>query len=246
MNYFCLITFRPNKIWCDFLNLFTHYKVVIIVDDNKINLEEFTKNYQNIKFVQIDNIKCEISGYKDMNWTLKKLVSGWDKAIYYFGVENTDYDFIWFAEDDVFFYNEETLKNIDKQYLNEDLLSNKIDENKTGERSSWLWSVVKIKFPPPYYHGMVCSVRFSTNMMKYISDYAKEHNTLFFLEALFPTLAKRNNLNYSIPTEFNNITWRNKFEKQNINKINLYHPVKDINSHITYRNNLQNETKNEK
>jgi len=38
MYAICLITFQPNKTWCDFLNLFNQYKIFIIVDDNNFDL----------------------------------------------------------------------------------------------------------------------------------------------------------------------------------------------------------------
>ena len=88
---------------------------------------------------------------------------------------------------------------------------------------------------PPYYNGMMCAVRFSKNMIKCIIDYASKNKTLFFLEALFPTIAKKNNLKYSNPVEFNNIHYRHDFEIKNINDTNLYHPVKNLYDHICFR-----------
>ncbi len=84
MNLICLITFRPNTIWCDFLKLFNKYKIFIIVDDNHFDLTDFRNNYNYITFVQVDDNKCKSSGFIDTNFTLNKLISGWDKALYYF------------------------------------------------------------------------------------------------------------------------------------------------------------------
>ena len=136
MNVICLITFMPNKLWCNFLNLFDKYKIFIIVDNNNFNLHEFKNNYKNINFIQIEDIKCKLNGYKDTNFTLNKLISGWDKALYYFRVEDNNYDFVWFIEDDVFFYNEDTLLRIYSQYINSDLLSNNYGENTNGEKKN--------------------------------------------------------------------------------------------------------------
>jgi hypothetical protein len=235
MNVFCLITFRPNKIWCDFLNLFIKYKMFIIVDDNNFDLHDFKNNYKNITFIQIEEIKCMNHGFIDTNFMINKLVSGWDKALYYFSIEYTDYEFIWFMEDDVFFYNENTIIKIDNQYINDDLLSNKYSVNINGNRDTWHWGRINIKYNPPYYNGMMCAVRFSKNMIKCIIDYASKNKTLFFLEALFPTIAIKNNLKYSNPVEFNNIHYRHDFEKKNINDTDLYHPVKNLNDHLYFR-----------
>jgi hypothetical protein len=137
MNSICLITFHPDKIWCDFLNSFVNYKIFIIVDDNNFNLVEFETNYTNIKFIKVEDEKCKSNGYIDTSFTLKKLISGWDKALYYFGIEYIDNDFIWFIEDDVFFYNEDTLLQIDNQYINSDFLSNNFYENSNGTKDTW-------------------------------------------------------------------------------------------------------------
>ena len=235
MNVICLITFMPNKIWCDFLNLFKKYKIIIIVDNNNFDLYEFRNNYKNINFRQIEDIKCKLNGYINTNFMLGKLISGWDKALYYFGVDDNNYDFVWFIEDDVFFNNEDTLLRIDSQYINNDLLSNNYGENTNGEKKTWHWHRINIQYPPPYYNGMMCVVRFSNSMMKCINNYAKEYNTLFFLEALFPTIAIKNKLKYDNPNELRQIHYRYDFKEENIDKNNLYHPVKDLTKHIYFR-----------
>ena len=240
MKAICLITFRPNKIWCDFLNLFSKYKIFIIVDDNDFELGDFMDNYENITFIKVENEKCKRTGYIDTNFTLGKLISGWDKALYYFGFENdTDnYDFIWFMEDDVFFNNEDTILRIDQQYTNDDLLSPFYLEN-SGDKNNWQWHRINIEYPQPHYRGMMCIVRFSKEMLDCINYYAYQNKTLCFLEALFPTIAIKNNLKYGIPVEFNRITWNETIEKEEINMNNLYHPVKDMNNHTYFREILK-------
>jgi hypothetical protein len=234
MNAICLITFRPSKIWCEFLNSFTKYKIFIIVDDNDFDLTDF--NYMNITFVKVENKKCKLTGYIDTSFTLKKLISGWDKALYYFGVEDKTYDFIWFMEDDVLFYSEDTITRIDNQYVNDDLLSNTYNVNKDGNKSTWLWRRIHIReYRPPYYCGMMCVVRFSRKMMNCINTYAYKMKTLFFLEALFPTIAIKNKLLYSNPPEFKKILYQHNFRGEIVNKYIFYHPVKDLQKHISFR-----------
>ena len=72
-------------------------------------------------------------------------------------------------------------------------------------------------------------------MISKIKDYTTTYKTLFFLEALFPTIAIKNNLKYRIIEELRNIKYRNTFVKQDINADNLYHPIKDLNQHILFR-----------
>ena len=231
MNAICLITFRPNKIWCDFLDAFSNYKIFIIVDDNHFDLSDFL--YENIVFVKVEYEKCILNGYINSNFTLKKIISGWDKALYYFGIEETDYDFVWFLEDDVFFYNENTIIQIDKQYTSEDLLSNIFKES--ANKNEWHWDKIDIEYPPPYYYGMMCIVRFSRKMISCINDYAYKNNVLFFLESLFPTIVIKNGLIYANPNEFNHIFHKYNFGDKDIDKDNLYHPVKRLEQHIYYR-----------
>jgi hypothetical protein len=240
MNAICLITFNPKQIWCEFLNSFTKYKIFMIVDDNSCNLSDFINNYSNIIFIKVENEKCKLNGYIDTNFTLDKLISGWDKALYYFGIENRNYDLIWFIEDDVLFYNEDTIIQIDNQHICDDLLSNGYSVNNDDNKNDWHWHRININYQPPYYKGMMCAVRFSRKMLSCINDYASKNNTLFFLEALFPTIAIKNNLKYNNPIEFNKIYYRHNFNGEKINKNILYHPVKNLNDHITFRNNLNN------
>jgi len=231
MNAICLITFRPNRLWCDFLNSFNNYKIFIIVDDNNFDLSTF--NYENILFIKVEDEKCILNGYIDSNFTLKKIISGWDKALYYFGIEEKNYEFVWFIEDDVFFYNEKTIIQIDMQYTNEDLLCNSFKE--TNNKDGWHWHNINIEYPLPYYYGMMCIVRFSLKMMNCINNYTYKNKTLFFIESLFPTIAIKNNLKYNNPSEFKNIFHKHIFEKKVINKNDLYHPVKNIEQHISFR-----------
>jgi len=227
-------------MWCDFLNLFNKYKIFIIVDDNNFDLSTFINNYYNITFVKVENEKCKLNGYINTNFILNKLISGWDKALYYFGIEEKNYDFIWYMEDDVLFYNEDTIIKIDNQYINDDLLSNSFGINSDGNKETWHWKSINIQqYSPPYYNGMMCCVRFSKKMMNCIYDYAYKNKTLFFLEALFPTLAIKNNLKYNNPIEFNKIYYRHNFKGEKININILYHPVKDLNKHISFRNFLK-------
>jgi hypothetical protein len=234
----CLITYQPNKIWCDFLNQFQKYKIFLIIDDNNFHINNYENIYKNITFVRIENNKCNNSGFIDTNFTLNKLISGWDKALYYFGVENTNYDFIWFMEDDVYFYNENSLLNIDKQFIKADLLSSSCVNNiYDRKKDDWHWKGMKINYNPPYYRGMMCAVRMSKQLMKCITEYANKNKTLFFLEALFPTVAIKNNLKCAIPEELKEIHYRKNFEKEEIDKVKLFHPVKNINKHVEMREN---------
>ena len=152
-----------------------------------------------------------------MNFITNLEVTAWEKSVYYFSTINTEYNKVWFFEDDVFFYDEETLLRIDSKYDNSDLLSNSCGENVNGDKDFWHWHRIDIEFPPPYYCAMVCGIRISSELLSEIRNYANNHLTLFFLEALFPTICKVNNMKYDTPTEFKNIIWNKNYEDTYIN-----------------------------
>jgi hypothetical protein len=242
---FVIVTYKPDtkKELLDFASTFTHYDVYVIVDDNSHDYKELKETYKTISFIQVENETCSKSGMKNTStMTLKKDVTGWDKALYWFAFINTNYEYIWFSEDDVFFYNEQTLINIDTKYQIEDLLCNSsFDEGKLNE---WLWKYIQISFPPPYYCGMMCICRMSQNMIKCLKDYAVKHNTVFFLEALFPSIAKKNNLMcVHSPEEFDTVTWQHQHDLSIFCIDKLYHPMKIMDDHIKIRNNLKQKIK---
>ena len=227
-NCICLICLKPNEIWLDFLDKFIKYNIYIIIDDNKIDYKKLYKKYKNLHIIQITSKICVKNGFIKMNFIIKKLVTAWEKAMYYFSNINLEYDNIWFLEDDVFLNEEQTLINIDNKYLNSDLLTNKYYENINGNKDNWHWKRIQINFLPPYYCSMVCACRISKNLLLLINEYAQKYKTLFFLEALFPTIAKKNNLIYDTPEELQNISYRNTFDLDNINLNFLYHPIKNL------------------
>jgi hypothetical protein len=238
MKCICLICFKPHITWFNFLQNFINYDIYIIIDDNSIDYSKQYSKFTNINVIQIKNEECKKNGFTNMNFTIKKEISSWEKAMYYFSTINTKYNKMWFVEDDVFFYNEQSLINIDSKYENSDLLSNSYDENINGHKTNWHWGIININFEPPYYNAMVCCVRISSQLLSEIKNYANKYNTLFFLEALFPSICKKYNLEYETPCQLKNIVFRKDYIDTDINKNNLFHPVKDINKHIYYRNML--------
>jgi len=158
--------------------------------------------------------------------------------VYYFSNIYTDYSKLWILEDDVFIYNEDTLLNIDLKYKDSDLLSSFCWNNPLGKNTDWHWNNITIQTPPPYYAAMVGCIRVSKDLMLKIKDYISEYKTMFFVEALFSTVCKTSQLKYDLPDELVNIFYRYDFKTEEINKVNAYHPIKDIYRHIELRNIL--------
>jgi len=244
-NKLALICFKPNDIYLEFLNKFSNYEVYIIIDDNSVNYTAlYQTKYKNLKFIQMLEKVCKQYGFTNVNKIgVKKLVSGWDKALCYFALNflNTNLN-VWFIEDDIFFHNEDTLLKIDAKYSDYDFLANS-DFKPATNKNDWLWNYIRIKCEGPYYCGMVCAARLSQNVLERICDYAALNKELFFLEALLPTLSKaksKTNKEESkccCPDELKTVVFRHKYTYDTVsNKDNIYHPVKNILRHIEFRN----------
>lgn len=232
----CLICHRPNNMWVEFLSNFKKYDIYIVIDDNSKDYKQQYSNFSNINIIQINNEECKKKGFVNMNFVIKKYITAWEKSIYYFSNINIKYDKVWFFEDDVFFYDENVLSRIDSKFNDSDLLSREFNNTYiSGPKNFWHWENIKIKFEPPYYRCLVCCVRMSSNLLFKISDYANKHNTLFFLEALFPTICKINNMQHDTSDEFINIVYRKNYMIKDFNEYNIYHPIKKINLHKYYR-----------
>lgn len=225
----CLITLKPNPIWLDFLNTFKHYQIHVVVDDLSYDLDSVKLNYSNITFIQIDNEECSKAGFKNINYMLKKEVSGWDKAIYYFAKHPKR---VWFIEEDVFLSSENILKKIDGEYPKDDLLSSKIYPKDDG----WSWkyfSMMNIK--EPWFHGMMCICRISSELLKQIGEFVKKQHSLVFLEAFFPTLCIQHGLLQASPKELDSILYWDTVDSKKVDPTKIYHPMKDISIHKELR-----------
>lgn len=235
----CIITRKPSKILLDFLSDFKHYDIYIMIDDNNIEYKKFfKKRYANINFIQVDENICKKNGFINVTKMAKEAIPiAWDKALFYFSNIQNNYNNVWFIEDDVYFYNEDTILNIDDKYPNSDILTDKYEEYDPKKVDYWHWKSImnNIKIDPPYYKTMVCAVRMSKKLLECINKYAKINNTLFYLEAMYPTLAIQNKLKYDNPDELSTILYRNDWKKEDLNKTNLYHPIKDHDIQYLYK-----------
>jgi len=241
-----VLCLKPPKVWLDFLATFTRYDVYLIIDDNaETYSEHYAKEYPTIHFIQIDSEKCENAFFTNMNLLFGKPVTAWEKAIYYFHFKNTSYDSVWYLEDDVFIYSESTLLSIDSQYPTSDLLTAEYEtvDEAQYKTSPW-WNPKRVQIPafePPYSNAMVCGVRISTTLLSVINEYAQQNHTLFFLEAMFPSLAKRYNLVYHTPSEMKSILYRRDWTVEELSTTNIYHPIKDLQQQLEFRISLSDK-----
>lgn len=242
----CLITIKPHVIWLDFLNKFLNYDIYVVVDDLITDYSDYKNIYSNVHFIKITDDECRNYGYIHSSYmptsslVFNEIIS-WDRALCYFTNINTDYDQVWFFEDDVYFYNENTLSQIDLQHPNAELLCrDKNPQPKQGEWC-WFWPAIEIHFNPPYFHSPICAIRTSKIYLEKLNEYIKINKKLAFIEALLPSIAYYNNLNVELVEEFNKIYWRCSWNLQEMSKHEIYHPLKDIDQHEQARNFLETE-----
>lgn len=244
-----LIVKEPSEIYLDFLAKFVSYDVYIIIDSDKSMLH-LQKKYKMLNIIQFDEQLCVKYGFKNVNYIgIKKLVSGWDKALLFFSVVIPNmYKQVWFIEDDVFFLEERVLTNLDEKYEGQDLLANcdfQMQTNKNIKEELWVWPLIDIKIAKPHYCGMMCITRMSQRLLQGIRWYATRYKTLFFLEALFPTITSHFSLAHFNPDELTTVTYSQELnEKTDVLKLKTYvfHPIKDINKHVYLRKKLIKNT----
>jgi hypothetical protein len=149
------------------------------------------------------------------------------------------YSKIWFIEEDVFIPTLRTISDIDEKYPSADLLVEEHTHKMDGD--TWPhWKHVNdtLDLPLPWVKGMICAVRVSKALMDSIQDYVDKKKRLPFDEVMFNTLAEQNNLTVDTPKELSTIQWRTRWKLEDIKKENLYHPVKEFDTHIEWHNNL--------
>lgn len=248
-NSICVICLRPRKIWLDFFATFTHYTVYFIIDDNTTcYADEYCDEYPTLNFIQVRDDKHIHANFRDIDFP-NEILTGWHKALYYFANENLDFDNTWFIEDDVFFYNENTLRMIDETHADADCLSNSVTEH-DGSADVWHWYKISMKYELPWYNAMVCAARLSRTLLQKINEYAQTNQTLFFIEAMFPTVARKNGLICNSPVEMAQIYYRDDIDLNSIRPDMLYHPMKRVDLYPSMRQFIkdtffQNSTPND-
>lgn len=232
----CLLASSPNKSWLDFLYTFRHYSVSVIIDDNTIVYEEIHAQYPSIKFVQIPDSLCRSTGFINCAPPpAKKKPNVWDKALYYYSYMNLDYNTIWFIDEGAFFNDENTLLNIDATYeQSTDLLSQQYNIE-----PNWMhWPNIKMVLPKPHYYSLLYACRVSKKIIEAVKLYADQYKTLFFVEALIPTLCNNSNMTQQIVSELATISWSEPPAPVE-HKYDVYYPYKSIESHSVLRAQLR-------
>ena len=245
----CFLSVTPTALFYDFVKQLPDLNnTCICIDDNKYNIPYFDNK---VNIIKVNEAECIKHGFHsslvgllgNKNWFGK--AGSRDKALYFFYKNKIKYDYIWFLEEDVFIPTIDTIQNIDNKYNDYDLLSSAHGIYKNLNKTDWPhWNTVcsqlKNKIQLPYAISAICAIRCSKKLLECIFAHAVKFNSLFFDEAMFNTVALHNNLNVKAIQELSSIVWRKKngWQSHEINKNNLYHPVKCIKKQYMLRDSI--------
>jgi hypothetical protein len=238
----CFLTVAPSNSFYNFAKSLKNdnYDVFICIDKNDYKIPGYDFK---IPLIQINNEQCEMYGFKNTVMYFKDRACARDKTLYYFSKQNIIFDKLWLIEEDVFIPTTSIISYIDSKYPEADLLTNpnintiyKIDDIK-----GWHWPKIinSIKLPLPWSCSMISACRISQSLLECIEKYADYNKSLFLDEALFNTICIHNDLNISGIEELKNITFRETWTIDKINKEYLYHPIKNTDIHTYFRNLLK-------
>ena len=241
----CIITIQPAIELIHFYSQFKNYDIFFMIDDEKISIDCHKESYPYIHFIQIEKEKCMKSGYKHSSYMQNSSlifneIIAWDKALFFFcsHFKNHGYEKIWFFEDDVFIYNEKTVALIDDKYPQSDILCRDKNPESKPDEWQWFWPAIHPAIPRPYFHSPICAVRMSKKLLDTIAQYIEENGRMFFIEAMFPSLANYYNLLYDQPPEFSKLVWRRDWQSDEIEKTDFVHPIKDPAIQQLYREKI--------
>ena len=162
------------------LPIYANYDFYVVSDDNSQDINSFASRYPRIRFVQIKDSVCITTGYINMNYSIKKTPTAWDKSFYFFTYVKPEYHFVWFIEDDVFVPHVDAIWNIDQKHAVDgdlveetamDLLGRMNNRNDDPNNSKWIWHKGKGKIDLPWYQGFLPACRLSRRLLFKIRDY---------------------------------------------------------------------------
>jgi hypothetical protein len=218
------------------------HDIYIVIDDNK-HEHQITNG---ITFIKIDEGYCADKGYINSNISdnathIRKNPIAMDKFLLFFCENDHPYEFIWVFEDDVFIPSIDSLKHLDGKFNKYDLVTAN-NFCKTDNALDWHWRHIIDKIEPPYFYSMVAAMGLSKSMLDCIKAYVDKHKTLFYIEAMFNTLAMHNELNVIDPLELKSIVWIGEWGLDEFLLLpnNIFHPIKSIQEHQILRDAIIN------
>ena len=230
----CFITRQMNPELLNFIEEMNNkYNNTYCMNDN---------NIKTMELLQLNDDTLRSEGFIKLNqvdW-IKKDITAWEKALYYFCKINLEPDFVWFIEDDVFIPHIDLISEIDAKHPDADLLCKQ--HFSKSESPNWAgWKMEEhTLIEGPHYQSMCCAVRISRRLLTAISDFAKEKGRLIFLEFLFNTLAVKNGFKIETPRALKHIHFDEQHEYSKFNKNYMYHSFKNYKIHPMVRKFISN------
>jgi hypothetical protein len=190
----CFLGSTHDDIDYEFLKSIKYYDVYVSLN----NESESIKN-KNINFIDISNSEIKLKKYMNCSYfknSNKGKINELEKALYYFTFEK-EYPHVWFINKDVLIFDENQLIRMDQLLKNTDFITYKIIESNKLKNVNWiLWPDVTregyYNFKAPFYHSLNNICRLSCAMLEEIKKYAIENKTLCYKDALFASLAVKN------------------------------------------------------
>jgi len=240
-NESCIVAlcedFKPTN-FSRFLSSFSDYDIFFF--NNKRGDNSFKKNSQG-NYVNISEEYCIRSGYSGFSYNDKNHVESKaleKSALFMHGLykklRKKMYRNIWFIHEDVFFFSEKTLIDIDKRYKKASLVcknllrASSIKDKKTlwrlfGENSRNRHAVDNSKL----FYSNLKVFRIRPEMMLSYNSYAEHHMQLFYHEIYLPTFALLNKFTISRPPEMRTISSAppENWDLRNIDKTCFFSPM---------------------
>jgi hypothetical protein len=246
-NAVVLLTVRPNKGQVDFFRQMEreNLDLFVLADDNQVDAAA----YEGVRLIQIDDRLCREKGFRRFNPMIAKPFecSAWDKVLYHFSSVDLSYDNVWIVEEDVFISNPDTIPGLDIKYGAADIISASNNVNETGELESWFWwrHIPVDALPLPWAWSMVCGVRLSRAALQAVKEFvaleAAQNATCLNIEFVFHTLALHKGLKVVVAEELKGVVWRKDWSVSELLDEGLYHPIKDVERHLTLRKEIQSQ-----
>jgi hypothetical protein len=245
---FIILTYEPTDEMIEFIidvNMKTSCEGFIVVDNNNYIPPKSVDKY----ILQMDDNLCYNSGFRNVNFVIKKKITAWDKVLYFLCRVLRGIDFTWIVEDDVFVPNMKSIEKMTNKYSEYDLVTASDTSNKSEKRNFWHW-----KHMPKYmnnnsltlsvenigwYKSMACAIGISRRLLYNINLHAMAYKQLMFLEFMFNTICHQAGLTNTTAPEFEYIVWRKSKKEDNWTQEDVlstegeywFHPIKNRKDH---------------
>lgn len=230
----CFLCVCPNEKVINFAKTVSaHYKTYIVCDD--VNCK--TPEEPDVTFLKITDMESASAGWTKSNITLKKPTTAWDKVLYYFAVKDTSPAHVWIIEEDVFVPDASVLTTIDAKYPDADLIAKQNVRDDEDPEFMW-WYDADGYLEKPLYRSLVCATRLSRRLLGAVKEFVAQHKRLVFIEIIFNTLVAKQGMKLEMPEELSTIIWRHDWTPETVDTKHLFHPIKDVTIHDSYRERL--------